>query len=428
MTREVAARVAGEMARDSLIAPEASVLALVSGGADSMCLLDILHRLHPGRLGVLTFDHGLRSAAQAECALVAREAGVRGCEVWTEQLDVTDGPNLQSRARDARRSAARELADREGFTLIATGHTATDQAETILFRLARGTGRSGAIGIRARSGRHVRPLRSITREATRAWCDEHGIPYVDDPSNGDRRFARTRVRADLVPALGAVHPGAVGAIVRFADQLADEQELLAPLVDDAWARCAHEHGLRAPQLGAEPAALGRLVARRFLRDRGIAADERWVGELIDMARGGARAIDMPGGRVERERGVISHVPGEAAPPAAVDLPVPGRVSFGGRIISAHPAPALANDATAISIRTASDLQVRSLQPGDRIPLCGGGHARVGRLLADCGVARHLRSQVPVVVDGGRIIWVAGYRADPHVLAAAGDNAIRLEMV
>jgi tRNA(Ile)-lysidine synthase len=373
-------------------------------------------------------DHGLRPEAGDECALVEREAVARGCPVWTEHLGVAPGGNLQERARAARRATAERIADHHGYDLIATGHTATDQAETVLFRLARGTGRTGAIGMREQAGRWVRPLITLTRDETRAWCEANGVPWVDDPSNRDEHFARVRIRQTVVPALQSAHPGAIAALNRFARQLADEQDVLDPIVDAAWEVCVAGHGLGVRALAMQPPALARLVVRRLLRQAGVVPDERWVDAVIAMAHAGEGVADMPGARVGVTGAVIGVMPSATPSPDHALLGVPGVVDFGDRRIRATRATATAPSPTVISLRDATDLQVRSPRPGDRIALAGGGRARVGRLLAAMGVAAHLRNQVPVVLDRGRIVWVAGYRANPQALAAPGDNAIRLELV
>src|SRR5690242_18661232 len=209
---------------------------MVSGGADSLCLMHLLARLHDGPVDVLAVDHGLREGSAAEAAGVAAAAGGLGLTAHVETLGLPAGPGVQARAREARLSAARRIAAREGHAVIATGHTASDQAETVLFRMARGTGRTGALGIAARNGDLVRPLLVLEAHETRAWCAAHGLEPVRDPSNDDPRHARARVRHGLLPALAAVHPAAGRHVAALADALRDEAELLAPLVDAAWAR------------------------------------------------------------------------------------------------------------------------------------------------------------------------------------------------
>ncbi|HET6690550.1 MAG TPA: ATP-binding protein, partial [Miltoncostaeaceae bacterium] len=136
-------RVAAHCRRHDLLPPGAPVLAMVSGGADSTCLMHLLTRLHDGPVGVLTVDHGLRPGSAEEAWRVVEAARGLGLRAHVASPGLAAGAGVQARARAARLAAAREVAAREGYARIATGHTASDQAETVLFRLARGTGRTG---------------------------------------------------------------------------------------------------------------------------------------------------------------------------------------------------------------------------------------------------------------------------------------------
>ena len=147
MGDELAHRVAAFVDRHDLWPAGDRMLALVSGGADSICLMHLLAGLRPAALGVLTVDHGLRHEAAREADAVVDAATRLGLAVWVERLALAPGPGLQERARDGRLAAARRIAQAHGFDRVATGHTADDQAETVLFRLARGTGRTGAVGM-----------------------------------------------------------------------------------------------------------------------------------------------------------------------------------------------------------------------------------------------------------------------------------------
>lgn len=428
MSDPLTQRVAAYVARHRMVAEGSRMLVLVSGGADSMCLMHILAQLHPGAIGVLTMDHGIRSASGGEADAVAAAAVQLGLPVWVERLGLTAGAALQARARDARLAAARRIAADHGFDRVATGHTAGDQAETVLFRIARGTGRSGALGMAPVNGDLVRPLLCATADETRAWCRAWGIAVVQDPSNADQRFARARVRHGLLPALEAVHPGAGLAVARFADQLRDEAEVLDVIVAAAWERCAIGAGLNVRVLEAEHPAVVRLLVRRLLTDAGLDADARWIARCVDLARNGGRPREMAGGRVAVDRGVLVAEGGAvAAAPDSVTLAVPGIVRFGDHLVRATRGTVQAPTPTRVAVDIAGPLVVRSPRAGDRVPLVAGGRQAIGKMLAAAGVPARQRPYVPVVTFGGRVVWVGGYRADPTLLAAQSAQATVLEV-
>lgn len=394
-----------------------------------MCLLHVMREVHDHPVGVLTIDHGLRPEGAAEAAAVARAAQDLGCAAHVVQLGLRAGPSLHERARDARREAAHALAAREGFAAIAVGHTASDQAETVLFRLARGTGRTGARGMAPAVGKLVRPLLGVVRAETRAWCREHGITFVDDPSNANRAFARVRVRHDLLPMLGLVHPGAERHVAAFADRLRDEDTLLNELVDLAWHRCASGEGLLVDVFHAEAPALRALLVRRLIDRAGLpgeAQEARFVERILEIARGGG-STQIPGGAALVERGTLLVEPPPAPAPPAVELPVPGVARFGPARVHARPGVAGLPNATTVAVTNGEPLVVRSPLPGDRVALAGGGHQAVGRLLSSAGIPARRRPQVPVVAMGNRVVWVAGHRADPRNLAPVGTPATILTL-
>src|SRR5437660_2122580 len=201
--------------------PGEAIVVACSGGPDSTALLDALARLGPPRgwrLTVAHVDHGLRAGSAAEADIVASHADRRGLDFTALSVSVPAGGSLQDRARSARRDALRELAARVGATAIALGHTADDQAETVLMRaLTRGSPR-GLIAMGERDGPLVRPLLHVWRDQTAAYCATLELPVLDDPSNRDQRFLRTRVRHELLPALEAVFPGARKRLVTLAER------------------------------------------------------------------------------------------------------------------------------------------------------------------------------------------------------------------
>jgi tRNA(Ile)-lysidine synthase len=293
------------VAAGGLLEPARPVVVLLSGGRDSVCLLDVAVRLAGGAVRALHVNYGLRPEAdgdEAHCRALGDALGVR--------LDVVravrpgDAPgNLQAWARDVRYAAGARIAAAAGpGGRVAAAHTATDQAETILYRLAASPGRRALLGMPARSGRLVRPLLGVTRDETAAWCRVHGLAWRDDATNASRVYARGRVRADLAPALRAVHPAAERNVLRTAELLRDEAEVLDVVVDTALAgrdRIAVEH------LGALPRALARLVVRRLAEAATGELCARAPGRLDDILALGDGAIDVgSGARAVVEGGVL----------------------------------------------------------------------------------------------------------------------------
>jgi tRNA(Ile)-lysidine synthase len=405
---------------------------MVSGGADSLCLMHLLTRLHDGPVGVLAVDHGLRDGSAAEAARVAEAARGLGLRAHVESPGLPRGPAVQARARDARLAAARRVARREGYVRIATGHTASDQAETVLFRMARGTGRTGALGMAPRSGDLIRPLLVLEADETRAWCAAAGLVPSEDPSNADPRHARVRVRSGLLPALADVHPAAARHVAAFADVLRDEAALVAPLVDAAWDRAARPGGLDPDALLGEPEPMRRLLVRRLVAGAGLPGDALGaepVARVIALLEGGG-AVALPGdGRAALERGLLRvdapppPVPGPAA------LAVPGRVAFGPVAVVAREGvrDPVAPVPDRVAVRDAGPLVVRPPRDGDRLAIRGGGRVAVGRLLAGAGVPVRLRPLVPVVATADRVVWVAGHRAADDLLVQGPGPGIVLEL-
>lgn len=428
---DLAPRVRHHCARHDLLPSSAGVLAMVSGGADSMCLMNMLAGMH-AHVQVLTIDHGFRPEADAEAEWVARAAGELGLDAHVEHLGLEPGPAAAERARDARLAAAERVRQREGLDLIATGHTRTDHVETILFRAARGTGRTGALGIAPRRGRFVRPLLCASRAEVRAWCEGRGIAFVDDPSNDDPSAARARVRHGLVPALDAVHPDAEANVARFAALLADEAAVVDHVVQQASRRVRRDGGLDVALLGEQPVAVARLLVRALLDDAALPADARGA-EVVDavLARAASArgTLQVPGGVVSVDHGVLVAESAAALPlplPTA-PLPVPGEVALPGMQVAARTGEAGDTSRTSAWVRARGPLVVRAPAPGDRIALAGGGHQSVGRLLQAAGVPARHRQGVAVIADDRGVLWVAGHRACAESLARPGERAVNLTL-
>jgi tRNA(Ile)-lysidine synthase len=197
------------------------VLIACSGGPDSSALLDALARLAPPRgwqLHVAHVDHGLRDGSSTEADVVAQLAAGLSLPFRPLTVKVEGGGSIQDHARDARHAALRSEASRVGAGVIALGHTADDQAETVLMRALAGASPRGLLAMAERERGLARPLLRVWREATLAYCAALGIDALDDPSNTDLRFLRSRVRHQVIPAIEAAFPGARRRLVVLADR------------------------------------------------------------------------------------------------------------------------------------------------------------------------------------------------------------------
>jgi tRNA(Ile)-lysidine synthase len=288
---------------EGLLGSGGPVIVMLSGGRDSVCLLDVVVALvGPEAASALHVNYGLREAAEGDqrhCERLCEALGVE-LEIRRAQRPERAG-NLQAWARDARYGAAAELALRCGAH-VAVGHTASDQAETILYRLAASPGRRALLGMRARDGRLLRPLLSVTRNQTAAYCSARGLTWREDETNASHIYARARVRANLVPALRDVHPAAERNVIRTAQQLRDEADVLDEIVAGV---LEGRDRIELGRLAALPAALRRLVARRLAEDATgrLAPDaaER-VDELLALRDHATAELHLAGGL----RAVIDH--------------------------------------------------------------------------------------------------------------------------
>jgi tRNA(Ile)-lysidine synthase len=257
--------------------PGTRVDCAVSGGADSVALM-VLAALHGCAVTAWHVDHGLRVGSSDEATVVNTLAEQLGVAFESRAVVVEDGPNLEARARHARFAVLPAE--------ILTGHTADDQAETVLINLLRGAGLRGMSGMRPD---HSKPLLALRRADTRALCATLGVKVVEDPMNEDPRFQRTRIRHELLPLLDHIAERDVAAILaRQADMLRDDDALL-----DELASALDPTDARA--LIAAPVSLARRALRRWLADP-YPPDVATLERVLDVARGNTLACDIGANR------------------------------------------------------------------------------------------------------------------------------------
>ena len=299
-----AAELLARVEAEGLIAAPGPLVAMLAGGRDSVCVLDLAVRARgAGEVSALHVNYGLRDGADADerhCAELCRQLGV-ALEIERPRRPEGSG-NLQAWAREARYAAAARLAEGTGARIV-TGHTADDQVETILYRLASSPSRRALLGMRSQDGRLVRPLLGTTREETTAYCGERGFPWRDDASNEEADYKRNLLRRDLIPELTRIHPAARENVLR------EEAELLDSLVD---AELAGGDGAGPGTISQERfatlhPALRRLVLQRLADEaagRPVAGAARFAEQVAGLRRGGAM-LDLGGGvRAVVEGGIL----------------------------------------------------------------------------------------------------------------------------
>ncbi len=425
----------------ALLAPGDTVLAAVSGGADSVALLvGLLDLREELEIAVVAahLDHGLRGVeSTADRAFVEALARRLGVPCFVEAATVPPG-NVEAEARRVRYAFLERAAGALGATKIATGHTRDDQAETVLLRIVRGAGPRGLGGIRPRRGRIIRPLLRCDRIQVRGFLVERGLEWRRDLSNFDMRLERARVRHGFLPALSReLNPRLAATLAGLADLMREEDALL-----DRLAAAGARHAVLAiPMLEALERPLARRAVRIWWRRHGsgrrLARDHVEAIVALALRPAGGGQIAVPGGSVVRSGRELRLTSARAiATPEAWQIAlVPGGTveTPGGWSLDLETVPRAEapppDDTTwvADADRLERPLFVRNRRIGDRLRALGlTGHATLKRLFSARGVPRHERNDHPVVVCDDEVLWVPGCgRSDA---ALVGPTTVRCHVI
>lgn len=431
-------RQAAAMLAEHRIPPGERVLAAVSGGADSVCLFDAL-RVLGLRVEVVHLDHGTRQGQSAsDAAFVAELAGTARAPLHATTVSVAEaaraaGEGFEAHARRLRYQFFLRVAREQGIRTIATGHTADDQAETVLMRLLRGTTPHGLGGIPAlrREGAVsiVRPLLGCTRGDVLAYLRARGLAWRDDASNADPGFARNRIRHELLPALRTgYNPAVQEALVRLATVQRDENAVLEAMTDAFLGKCATPDGAvdRAAFRSGDRALQRRAVTRVMLEHGVEPAFDRVEAAVEHIIAGGTgTAADLGRGlllRNTRDQAVIED--GALSTPEKVLLDVPGEAHFGAwrvraSVLAAPPSAPLQTYCTATrqvldAAAAGPRLVLRTRRPGDRIaPLGMAGTQKLKDWMIGRGIPRHERDALLIIEGQDGIAWIPGGPVSRH---------------
>lgn len=428
------------IARHDMIHPGDHVIVGVSGGPDSVALLHLLYGLREClevKLTVAHLNHQLRSIdSDRDATFVQELARSLDLACVVESSDVLDycerkGCSLETGAREVRYQFLERLVSDLEAQKIATGHTADDQAETILMRLVRGTGVDGLSGIRPiRDGLVIRPLLDVRREDVMAYLKAHQLAYCIDHSNSETHHLRNRIRQTLIPGIEKdFNPEIVRALGRLSDVVRFESTLIEEIVDRSYRETIRY--LRPDRLSVDvtaflkaPIAVQRRLVRRYLGAMGI--DEAGLGydhierfrHLVTKQKSGQQ-LNLPNGLLAERRRDEIVVGSRLSDPFDVVISVPGTTAIASAGGSLHTevvpmalAPEASDESRAIfnADEITYPIHIRSRMHGDRfVPFGMKGTKSLKSLLNERGIARLDRDRIPVVANDSGILWVVGLR-------------------
>ena len=421
----------------SLVSPGTRGILACSGGRDSLALLHILHCLRrPLQIDftVVFIDHGLRDIA-AEMSLVEQRVAELGLKLIIRRVQVEEGTgSLQAAAREERLAALETIAREQKAKWIATGHTSTDQAETVMFRMARGAGLRGLGGIRPKRGLWIRPLLCLSRQDTTEHLSKQNWKWADDPSNEDDRFARVEIRERWFPMMRSSFPGIESRIAANAMVLQDASDFLEQAVGQAFSNTivhaatgvleCDVQQLRAVDRRLRALCLQRGLERVGCREVSGIHLQQVLSLIEDDA--GTRELDLPGVRVTRtydqlvmrvkvlEEVADDYGGNENFPDRMEEIPGQGCYAIGKTVLTVdlveNPASiSHERDVVYFSHDTLQfPLGVRKMERGDRMrPFGLNGTKLISDVLIDRKVPKIKRSEMQVLTSGGVVIWLMG---------------------
>ncbi|MDH5284186.1 MAG: tRNA lysidine(34) synthetase TilS [Gemmatimonadota bacterium] len=428
-------------ALEALGLPRASVLVAVSGGVDSVVLLDLLHETRDGHgldLVVAHVDHGIRPDSGAVARHVENLARQFGLPFELVSLGL--GPDAsETRARTARYRALREIARRHGARYILTAHHLDDQRETVLMRFLNGSGPSGLAGMRRKTRDLARPLLSFSRRSLVAYARARGLEWAEDPSNLDPRHLRSWIRHEVMPRMKERLSSLERNLDRTRRQAGIQRRALHQLLRH-WPELGYRDeagrgSLSMVVLERFPTALQVTLVQTLLRAVGGPAGVTRLRRALRALAGGQSGLtaDLGGQwRLERsfERLVVVPPPAGDEPAALLISGPAGSTTWDGWRITWQEgtAPATQPRVGDTAWFAPASLVVRPPKAGDRlVPLGGVGRRLAVRCFQDAQVARSERARWPVIESGGTVTWIPGVCRSARLCPAAGEPAIRVEV-
>lgn len=427
-----------------MVAPGQTVLAAVSGGADSMCLLDILLGMDI-RVMAAHYNHGLRGMESNRDQEFVREYCLRhGVEFFTDKGDVrmtadAESLGIEETARLMRYEFLQRVASQQGVDKIATAHNADDNAETVLMNISRGAGLDGLCGIPVVRDNIIRPLLCLTRTGIETYLEQSGVPNIFDSSNDDQSYRRNRIRHSVMGVLKEINPGLSMAVLSMTERIRQDRECLDALAQNAFERLMtvgrEIRGPVKPLMELNEAIRSRTV-RLGLGKIGVTGESRTVRAVMDILStdNPSAVINLKNNAtvrreygdivfsamhsrgvgfesVELENGMSAHIP-------ELELEV---ICKNGKIN---------NDLSSTFYFKCSSIcgkiTVRPRNPGDKIRLMGRACTKtIKKLFIEEKVPEHLRDRIPVFADENGVIAIMGFGIAERCNPGRGDEILSI---
>ncbi len=457
-------RIGGFIREYGLLSGGEKVLVAVSGGPDSVCMLNVLNnirRVLDIQLHIAHLDHGLRGdESAADAGYVESVAAALGIPTTIEKKDVaewrkTSKISLEEAAREVRYRFLESVARQTGAKRVAVGHTRDDQVETTLMHFLRGSGIQGLRGLKAAAPLPygakddgiwvIRPLLEVTRQETGAYCSAHNLHPCKDTSNDQVRFLRNRIRLELIPLLRQYNADIDSALLRLADLAGEDADFIdeqaaaicyTAVTSEGCLTCLDSGKLRGLPLALQRRVFRIILEREYGSLKNIEATH--IDSLVRLLFSDTgRSVNLPGGKVianERNRMVMAAPGSTACPWPALTrdytLKIPGETKLPGWLVSATVMKEnffKDDDIFSASFdlaRIGGELTVRGRKAGDRFHPLGMVHSRkLQDFMVDSAIPRSWRSSVPIVCSPEQVVWVVGWRIDDRVKVTTDTQGV-----